>query len=111
MNIAIVQGSVRAEPDVREAADGDQLVSFDVMVEGDGPTQQVPISWRGRPTHAPTVAEGAVVTVVGPVIRRFYRSGGATVSRTDVRADRIVKGAGRRAEAAIAEAIAASGVD
>lgn len=102
MNVAIVQGRVRNEPDRRSAQDGSLLLSFDVVVAADeGPSQQVPVTWAGPVGNAPTVAEGMVVTVVGHVLRRFYRSGGQTLSRTDIRAEKVVRGAGARAASAI----------
>jgi len=106
MNVAIVQGRVRGESDRRLLRDGTLLVSFDVVVSSsDGPDQQVPVTWAGAEGRAPMVEEGMLVTVVGRVLRRFYRSGGQTSSRTDVRADRVVKGAGARAVAAIEAAL------
>lgn len=101
MNVAIVQGRVRGEPDRRSAQDGKLLLSFDVVVAGDGPSQQVPVTWAGPQGSVPTVEDGMVVTVVGHVLRRFYRSGGQTLSRTDVRATKIVRGAGARATSAV----------
>lgn len=107
MNVAIVQGRVRSEPDRRTSGDGLLLVSFDVHVEGDhGPRQHVPVTWAGTPGSEPRLEVGAVVTVVGSVLRRFYRSGGRTTSRTDVRAERVIRGAGTRSRAAIEAALA-----
>lgn len=107
MNIAIVQGRVRTEPDRRVQRDGSLMLSFDVLVEpGEGSTQQVPVTWSGPQGGEPTLTEGARITVVGHVLRRFYRTGGRTMSRTDVRASRIVRGVGARAEAAIAAGLA-----
>lgn len=123
MNIAVVQGRVRTEPDRRLASDGSLLLSFDVVVErsqGRSPLDaggvaapntigaQVPVTWNGGEAKAPRFAAGDLVTVVGSVHRRFYRRGGATVSRTDVRADRVVRGSGLRASRAIAEAVASA---
>lgn len=102
MNVAIVQGRVKGDPDRRSAQDGTLLLSFDVVVAvADGPNQQVPVTWAGPGGRAPTVDAGMTVTVVGKVLRRFYRSGGQTLSRTDVRAERVVRGVGVRASTAI----------
>lgn len=102
MNIAIVQGRVRGEPDRRMAKDGSLLLSFDVVVVvPDGPSQQVPVTWAGPKGREPAVEDELLVTVVGQVHRRFYRSGNQTMSRTDVRAQRIVRGAGARAVSAV----------
>ena len=105
MNIAVVQGSVRTDPDCREARDGSLLVSFDLVIDG-SPRTQVPITWAGDAAAMPAaITEGQVLTVIGSVHRRFYRSGNATSSRTDVRAEQIVRGAGKRARAAVATAL------
>ncbi len=106
MNIAIVQGRVRGEMDRRTTQDGTLLVSFDVVVSvSDGPSQQVPVTWAGPDGRAPSIEDGVPVTVIGSVVRRFYRSGGQTRSRTDVRAERVIRGAGTRAKAAIEAAL------
>lgn len=107
MNVAIVQGRVRGEPDRRSAQDGSLLLSFDIVVAAaEGPSQQVPVTWAGPVGNAPTVDDGMVITVVGHVLRRFYRSGGQTLSRTDVRAEKVVRGAGARAASAVGSALA-----
>lgn len=104
MNFVVVQGRVRSEPVRREASDGTLLVSFDLRIE-ESPSRHVPVTWRGAPSSEPTgIEEGRLLTVIGSVDRRFYRRGGTTVSRTDVRADRIVRGAGKRALTALSEA-------
>jgi len=106
MNVAIVQGRVKGEPDRRSARDGTLLLSFDVAVAtSDGASQHVPITWAGPEGREPRVEPGLLVTVVGQVLRRFYRSGGKTQSRTDVRAERVVRGAGARANSAIDSAL------
>lgn len=111
MNVAIVQGRVKGEPDRRSAQDGTLLLSFDVIVTVvDRPSQQVPVTWAGPDGRAPTVEEGMSVTVVGHVLRRFYRSGGRTLSRTDVRADRVVRGVGARASSAMQAVLSESGL-
>jgi hypothetical protein len=119
MNIAVVQGRVRDVPDQRVASDGSLLVSFDVIVEQASQTPpsrasaseavgtQVPVTWKGSQAKVPAISQGDMVTVVGTVHRRFYRRSGATVSRTDVRARRIIRGSGVRASRAIADVVAA----
>ena len=111
MNIVVVQGRVRAEPDRRVANDGSTIVSFDLVIDT-APAHQVPVTWRGSPSQEPAgIEEDQLLTVVGSVDRRFYRRAGATVSRTDVRAERVVRGAGKRAAAAIAAACGALAAD
>lgn len=106
MNVAIVQGRVRGEADRRSTQDGTLLVSFDVVVTSpDEPSQHVPVTWAGPDGRAPVVDADMLVTVVGHVLRRFYRSNGLTLSRTDVRADRVIRGVGSRAAAAMEAAL------
>lgn len=105
MNIAVVQGTVKGELDRRSGRDGEVLVAFDVAVAvRDGPGQRVPITWAGPEGKVPAIENGVVVTIVGHVHRRFYQAAGRTTSRTDVRAERIVRGAGSRAAKAVASA-------
>lgn len=96
MNVAVVQGRVRTAPDCRVARDGTLFVSFDVVIDG-VPSTQVPVTWTGPTGKVPkAIAEGKRVTIIGSVHRRFYRRGGATTSRTDVRAERVLSGMGQR---------------
>lgn len=102
MNVAIVQGRVKGAPDRRFSRDGTLLLSFDVLITvSDGPNRQVPVTWAGEEGCEPSIEAEMAVTVVGHVFRRFHRSGGQTLSRTDVRADKIVRGVGVRAQAAM----------
>lgn len=94
-NIAVIRGSIRAEPAVRELPGGAVVVQFDVATttESDGRqlSVSVPIAWND-PT-APqrgVLAAGSEVLVVGTVRRRFFRVGGVTQSRTEVVADAVV---------------------
>jgi len=51
----------------------------------------VPVSWTPLPHVDPAAwSPGEELVVVGAVRRRFYRAGGATVSRTDVLAAAVV---------------------
>ncbi len=94
-NIAVIRGSVRAEPTVRELPGGAVVVQFDVATttESDGRrlSVSVPIAWND-PTAAQlgVLAGGSEVLVVGTVRRRFFRVGGVTQSRTEVVADAVV---------------------
>jgi single-strand DNA-binding protein len=94
-NIAVIRGSVRAEPTARELPGGGVVVQFDVVTttESDGRQLSVsaPIAWND-PTTAQlgVLTGGAEVLVVGTVRRRFFRVGGVTQSRTEVVADAVV---------------------
>jgi single-strand DNA-binding protein len=94
-NIAVIRGSVRAEPAVRELPGGGVVVQFDVATttESDGRrlVVSVPIAWNSpTATQLGVVVSGSDVLVVGTVRRRFFRVGGATQSRTEVVADAVV---------------------
>ncbi len=92
LNVVIVEGVVRGEPVSDELADGTQRLAFDV--KGDG--HEAPVTWFGPASKVPKVREGTRVTVVGSIRRYFYRSRGAVVSRTDVVAEVVVTGSGKR---------------
>ncbi len=94
-NIAVIRGSVRAEPTVRELPGGGVVVQFDVATttECDGRqlSVSVPIAWNDpTTTQLGVLFGGAEVLVVGTVRRRFFRVGGVTQSRTEVVADAVV---------------------
>ena len=95
INLAVVSGIMTNEPVHRELASGDTMVQFDVStsVERDGRTTNisVPVSWR-NPTAAAVeaLAAGSEVVVTGRVERRFFRSGGATQTRTELVAERCL---------------------
>lgn len=109
MNVVLLHGILTREPEVRELPSGDQVASFDLTVSDDGRTTEVvPIAWPSPPTAGLAKLDpGAELVVTGRVRRRFFRSGGATQSRTEVVAQAVVpsrqaKAAGRAIEAALA---------
>lgn len=110
MNITVLQGELRGEPQHRALPSGDVVVSCDVAVPADGarPAETVPVAWSSPPTGAAdALAPGERVVVVGRVRRRFFRVGGATQSRTEVVAEAIVPVRhGARATKAVAAAAA-----
>ena len=100
-NIAVLRGTVTTEPLTRDLPAGGRVVQFDVTttVTADGRDRNVsvPVAW-----NEPTAAELELVThdtevvVVGTVRRRFFRVGGATQSRTEVVADKVIPARRRR---------------
>ncbi len=101
MNVAVVAGNVAGEVHVQVQDDGaTAIVSFDLRVEAKGGPSAVPVSWIGPTGRAPDLEKGATVTAIGSVRKRFYRRGGATVSRTDLLADRVIVGPPGRSRAA-----------
>ncbi len=89
-NLVVLRGVVTAEPRSRELPSGSALRQFDVTTRDGAGTQSVPVAWFDPPAGTDEPAAGAEVVVVGSVRRRFFRAGGATQSRTEVVAERVV---------------------
>jgi single-strand DNA-binding protein len=97
VNIVVVQGLVRDEPVASSLSSGQQAVSFELAVRNtDDVLEPVPVVSY---VTIPALAIDDEVVVVGRVRKRFYRAGGATQSRTEVVATRVVP-ARRRAQVA-----------
>lgn len=97
-NLAILVGTLSRTPEARSLPSGDEVLALDVTIRGAGrPTESVPVAWFGG-AGIPALDVGDEVLVVGRVRRRFFRAGGATQSRTEVLATRVVPT--RRAAAA-----------
>jgi single-strand DNA-binding protein len=100
VNVVIIEGTLTRAPEARTLASGAALVACEVTVRDEGePTETVPIAWFDPPASASRLVEGTAVIVTGRIRRRFFRAGGATVSRTEVVASTVVpsRGASRRA--------------
>lgn len=105
LNLAVVLGVVSSEPTSRMLPSGDEVHSYEVTVREEGvAAATVPVVLVGA---APPkgVGAGDAVLVVGRVRRRFFRAGGATASRTELVADRIVP---LRRRAGVAAAVVAA---
>lgn len=113
MNIVVLRGRLCRPPECRLLKSGDSLVSYEVTVPRTGArAETVPVAWMAAPPSAADLAVDEEVVVVGRVRRRFFRAGGATQSRTEVVADRVVPVRHRaRAAAAVSAALAAAGVE
>lgn len=111
-NQVLVVGTLSSDPVARELPSGDVVWSYEVTVRSDGqPAETVPVALTtSRP---PRLAADDPVVVLGRVRRRFFRAGGATASRTEVVAERVVRGtrsvAVRAALRSMGEAVAAVG--
>lgn len=105
INEVAVAGRLSRPAEQRVLPSGGSLVSLEVTVpRAAGPNETVPVSWADAPAWSVTLDVGQEVLVVGRVRRRFFRAGGATQSRTEVVAHRVVRlPAGRRARQALAE--------
>ena len=95
-NLVVLRGVLSRDPEVRELPSGDSLVAYDVTVRPEASAgeaaqaESVPVAWFDPPAAASAMAAGDDVVVVGRVRRRFFRAGGATASRTEVVAARVV---------------------
>lgn len=111
MNIVVLAGSLSRPPEVRELPSGDPLVTYEVTVRYSGQrAESVPVVWFDAPRSAVSIEAHETVVVTGRVRRRFFRSGGATASRTEVVATTVVPTRHRkRARRAVEQAVAPLG--
>jgi single-strand DNA-binding protein len=107
LNVTVVRGRLSRPPEVRTLVSGDELVGYEVTVPGDDgrPSESVPVVWPGAPAAGRVFEEGDEVVVVGRVRRRFFRAAGATASRTEVVADRVLPAGRAPARRAVLEAV------
>jgi single-strand DNA-binding protein len=105
-NMAVLVGRLARPAEPRELPSGDRLVSYEVTVpRQSGKAESVPVVWFDAPASAGDYDVDEKVVVVGRVRRRFFRSGGATQSRTEVVADVVVPARqAKRARAAVEKA-------
>lgn len=116
LNLTVLVGRLARPPRQRILPSGDGLVEYEVTVRRPGQrAETVPVVWPDAPAAALDPTTDSVVVVVGRVRRRFFRSGGATASRTEVVAERVVPARHARrarsallaAESRVAEAVSA----
>lgn len=97
-NIVVLRGRVSSTPRQRELPSGTTLVQIEVTTPAaDAPARaaaaagaaSVPVAWFD-PGRARVPDQGDEIVVVGHARRRFFRAGGATVSRTEVVASRVI---------------------
>ena len=90
-NVVLLDGVVAGEPRRRQLPSGDTVMELDVTTRGAAGTCSVPVAWFDPPAASAAIEAGREVVVVGFARRRFFRAGGATQSRTEVVAARIVR--------------------
>ena len=110
MNVCIIQGRLTRPPEHRVAGDGRSLVTYELAADRpEGGTETVPVVWEGAPAVAVDLDVDAEVVVVGRVRRRWFRTGGATQSRTEVVATGVVpRRAAKRVAKLVRDALAAA---
>ncbi len=85
MNVCILQGRLTRPPEHRVVGDGRSVVTYELAVDRpEGPTETVPVVWDDAPARALDLDVDAEVVAAGRVRRRWFRSAGATQSRTEV---------------------------
>lgn len=89
-NVVVLVGELSSPPRRRQLPSGDELVEFDVTTRGESGTGSVPVVWFDAGTAADDLDAGRTVAVAGHVRRRFFRAAGATQSRTEVVATRVI---------------------
>lgn len=113
MNVVVVTGALSRPPEARILPSGDRLLALEVSMAPRRPgerTETVPVVWPDAPARAVELEVGEGVVVTGRVRRRFFRSGGATQSRTEVVADVVIPSRqARRARSALEAAAARLG--
>ncbi|CAB4694455.1 unannotated protein [freshwater metagenome] len=95
MNIVVLQGVLSRTPDRRELASGSVLLQFDLTTPTSTGAASVPVAWFDPPPSA-QFDVGDEVVVTGEVRRRFFRSGGATQTRTEVVAGLVQRASNRK---------------
>lgn len=93
MNVAAVCGTVTSEPKQRELPSGSVVTNVEVTTRLDDDTHSVPIVVVDAPV---TVRAGDQVVAVGRIVRRFFRAGGVTQSRTELVATKLVRASNKR---------------
>lgn len=113
LNLAVVRGRLTSPPRRRTLPSGDELFQLELttgLAAGAVSVPVVRICAPGDRTIA-TISQwgaGLELLVVGTVRRRFFHSGGATRSATEVVADRIVPTRQRRRAERVLHAVASA---
>jgi single-strand DNA-binding protein len=108
MNVVTLRGRLARPAEQRVLPSGDRLVTYEVTVDGpEGRAETAPVVWFDAPTTAGTMEADQDVVVVGRVRRRFFQSGGATQSRTEVVAEVVLPSAQSKRVAGALRAAAA----
>lgn len=89
LNLATALGTIVGDIDNRTLPSGSDVLSFSIRIASATlRTATVPVAWHDPPARA-SLVPGDEVLAVGRVVRRFFRSGGATQSRTELVASRV----------------------
>lgn len=107
LNITIIKGTVASPPERRVLPSDTILVQLQVTTRLGSETLSLPVTAWDPDEKVEQLAPGDEVLVLGRVRRRFFRAGGATASRVEVEADKIIPASQtKRCAKAIANAVA-----
>jgi single-strand DNA-binding protein len=91
MNLVVLQGRLSRPSEERLLPSGDRILQLELTVPREGEkAESVPVVWFDAPAAAAHLDVDHEVLVVGRVRRRFFRTGGATQSRTEVVAEQVI---------------------
>jgi single-strand DNA-binding protein len=106
VSVTLVAGALSRPAETRELPSGDTLVALELTTRRpDGAAESMPVVWVAAPAWVGRLAAGDRVLVAGRVRRRFYRAGGATASRTELVAQRVVPTRQRARSRALVEQV------
>jgi hypothetical protein len=95
VNVVILRGRLSSVSVRRTLSSGSEVLALELTTVTQHGQTSVPVAWFDPPAGAdPAIGEELVVR--GTVRRRFFRTSGATQSRTEVVADEVVAVARRR---------------
>ena len=106
MNVVALCGRLSSQPVVRELQSGSVVMGIELTTRVDDTAISVPLAWFDPPAGVELEA-GDEVTAIGTVRRRFYRSGGATQSRTEVVVSLLARNDDKRAVAKLRKRLTA----
>jgi hypothetical protein len=94
-SLSLLVGRAMGTPSTRSTPAGD-VTEVDVRSAQFRGTEVVSASVVGPSAIFVGIDEGTEILVIGTTRRRFFRSGGATVSRTEIVATQVIKRSNRR---------------
>ena len=85
VDVSVVVGVLSSDRACKTLPSGTCICNLEVTVRTEGvATRSVPVAKFDPPRSVVSLSKGDRVVVAGEVVRRFFRAGGTTVSRTEV---------------------------
>ena len=90
-NHVVVVGTVRADPEWFERAEGHACCfELDVDPGAATPRARIPVAWVDPPRKGSIVRSGRRLVIAGHIHQRFFRNQGRTIARIEVAAGQVV---------------------